>query len=117
MAGTPRQRHAPACSAFPTTRTTSGFIVTVCTLIDTAIGYELALAGVVAEVLDERDRAVGLEVAPEPVPEVEFVDDPGVFANGEARDGLAVGTVTPVDEVVERLEHGAVTSQPLPDRS
>ncbi|WP_199242249.1 hypothetical protein, partial [Halorubrum sp. SD626R] len=74
----------------------------------TAIGDKLAFAGVVAEVLNERDRAVGVEVAPKPIPEIEIVDGSGVFANGETRDNFTVGPVTAVHEVVERLEHSAV---------
>ena len=105
MIGTPRQRYAPAYSSLSAAETALGFVAGTPRLIDTAIGYKLALAGVVPEVLDERDHAVGVKVAPEPVAEIEFVHDPGVLANGEACDCLAVGAVTPVYERVERLEH------------
>ena len=51
------------------------------------------LTGVVTEVLDEQDRAISVGVAPEPILEIELVNDSGVLANGEPSDGFSVGAV------------------------
>ncbi|ELZ39615.1 hypothetical protein [Halorubrum tebenquichense] len=86
----------------------SALVFTATVSISAAVGDKLAFAGVVPEILAERDRAVAVEVASEPIPEVEFVDDAGVLANSEPGHDIAIGTVPTIDEVVERLEDGPV---------
>lgn len=52
----------------------SALVFTATVSISAAVGDKLAFAGVVPEILAERDHAVAVEVASEPIPEVEFVD-------------------------------------------
>lgn len=97
----------------------SGFVVDSSPLIDTAIGNEFVLTGVVTEVLDEQDRAISVEVAPKPILEIELVNGTGVLVYGEPHDVLSVGAVLSTIAAVSRCVlrccvdfHSATASSP-----
>ncbi|TKX52708.1 hypothetical protein EXE43_15710 [Halorubrum sp. SS5] len=46
------------------------------------------LVGVETEVLDKRDHTTDIEVALEPIPEIELVSDTGILGNDDPHDAL-----------------------------